>query len=321
MVNGSCYNYLIIDTLANTTPGGHSSMYVTQQYVTPHSNLYKVGSSTAGDSTYVQSRVFAYTFLYFPAAGDYDVGFWWHCKGETIYDYGRLLLTPSSYVFTASTIGWDTASSIPGEILSAVTTPSTCISLNGTQPLSGSAELRYYSQTFTVNAAGTYCLAVMWMNDGNTGENPPLMIDDIQIVPHVCDMPADVRVDRLTDSSATLMWDGDAPLYEVMWDTCGSTWTFGHIDTVSTNSYTMNGLYPNAEYEFVVRGLCTTSASLMSTYHVKVPDTTCGMLYTFPYTFNFDSATSYGAADVPPVIPCWGHFNDAHSASILDTPI
>lgn len=319
-VNGSCYNYLIIDTMANTSPNGHSSMYITQQYVTPHTNLYKVGSSTAGDSTYVQSRVFAYTFLYFPAAGDYDVGYWWHCKGESIYDYGRVLLTPSSYVFTASTIGWDTASSIPGEILSAVTTPSTCISLNGTQPLSGSEELRYHSQTFTVAAAGTYCLAVMWMNDGNTGENPPLMIDDIQIVPHACDLPEDVRIDRLTDSSATLMWDGNAPLYEVMWDTCGSTWSFGHIDTVSTNSYTMNGLYPDAEYEFVVKGLCTASTSLMSTYHVKVPDTTCGMIYTFPYTFDLDSATSYGAADVPPVIPCWGHFNDAHSSLYIGYP-
>ena len=148
--------------------------------------------------------------------------------------------------------------------------------------MSGSPELRYHSQTFTVQAAGDYCLAVMWMNDGNTGENPPLLIDDISITPHTCDMPEDLMVNRLTDSSATLNWTGTAPLYEVKWDTCGSTWTFAHVDTVSLTSYTMNGLMPEAEYEFVVRALCTTSPSLMSMYHVKVPDTTCGMIYDRP---------------------------------------
>ena len=178
LVNGTCYNYLCIDTMANTTLGGHKALYMTQQFMTPRANAYKVGSSTAGDNTYVTSRVFAYTHVYFPAAGEYDVGYWWHCMGESIYDYGRVILTPSNYVFTASTVGWDTASSIPGQILSAVTTPNVCISLNGTEPLSGSPELRYHSQTFTVQAAGDYCLAVMWMNDGNTGENPPLLIDD-----------------------------------------------------------------------------------------------------------------------------------------------
>lgn len=320
LVNGTCYNYLCIDTLANTTLGGHKALYMTQQFMTPRANAYKVGSSTAGDNTYVTSRVFAYTHVYFPAAGEYDVGYWWHCMGESIYDYGRVILTPSNYVFTASTVGWDTASSIPGQILSAVTTPNVCISLNGTEPLSGSPELRYHSQTFTVQAAGDYCLAVMWMNDGNTGENPPLLIDDISITPHTCDMPEDLMVNRLTDSSATLNWTGTAPLYEVKWDTCGSTWTFAHVDTVSLTSYTMNGLMPEAEYEFVVRALCTTSPSLMSMYHVKVPDTTCGMIYDFPYTFNFDSATSVGSADTPPVIPCWGHFNDANSASYLGYP-
>ena len=123
LVNGTCYNYLCIDTMANTTLGGHKALYMTQQFMTPRANAYKVGSSTAGDNTYVTSRVFAYTHVYFPAAGEYDVGYWWHCMGESIYDYGRVILTPSNYVFTASTVGWDTASSIPGQILSAVTTP------------------------------------------------------------------------------------------------------------------------------------------------------------------------------------------------------
>ena len=76
LVNGTCYNYLCIDTLANTTLGGHKALYMTQQFMTPRANAYKVGSSTAGDNTYVTSRVFAYTHVYFPAAGEYDVGYW-----------------------------------------------------------------------------------------------------------------------------------------------------------------------------------------------------------------------------------------------------
>ena len=66
LVNGSCYNYLAIDSMENTTYGGHKSLYVTQQGQHGQPNSYKIGSSTAGDSTYVQSRVFAYTTIYFP---------------------------------------------------------------------------------------------------------------------------------------------------------------------------------------------------------------------------------------------------------------
>ena len=120
LVNGSCYNYLALDTAVNTTYGGHKSLYVTQQFQNGQPNSYKIGSSTTGDSTYVQSRVFAYTTIYFPTAGTYDVGYWWHCMGETVYDFGRVILAPTTYVFTASTTGWDTASSIPGQYLGAV---------------------------------------------------------------------------------------------------------------------------------------------------------------------------------------------------------
>lgn len=319
-VNGSCYNYLVIDTMANTSPGGHSALYVTQQFVDPQANTYKTGSSTAGDDTYVTSRAFAYTTVYFPTAGTYDVGYWWRCMGETIYDFGRVILAPTSYVFTASTVGWDTVSSIPGQYLGAVLTPNVCISLNGNRPLSGSAEKRYHSQTFTIDTPGAYRLAVMWMNDGNTGENPPLMIDDITIIPHSCPLPENLMVDRLTDSAVTLTWEGDALLYEVAWDTLGTTGGWSHVDTTALNSYTVGGLYPRGQYEFVVKALCAESNSLFSIYHIHIPDTGCAPIYTFPYTFDFDSATSYGSAGTPPEIPCWGIFNDANSASYMGYP-
>lgn len=318
--NGSCYNYLVIDTMINTTPGGHAAMYVTQQFVDPPANAYKTGSSTAGDETYVSSRCFAYTTVYFPTAGTYDVGYWWHCMGETIYDFGRVILAPTSYVFAASTVGWDTASSIPGQYLGAVLTPNVCISLNGSHPLSGSAEMRYHSQTFTIETPGAYRLAVMWMNDGNVGENPPLMVDDISIVPHSCPFPGNLMVDQLTDTSATFIWEGNAPLYEVAWDTLGTTGGYAHVDTTPLNTYTVRGLFPRGQYEFVARALCTESSSLISTYHIHIPDTGCDPIYNFPYTFNFDSATTFGAADTPPVIPCWGIFNDANGSNYKGYP-
>ena len=320
LVNGSCYNYLALDTAVNTTYGGHKSLYVTQQFQNGQPNSYKVGSSTTGDSTYVQSRVFAYTTIYFPTAGTYDVGYWWHCMGETVYDFGRVILAPTTYVFTASTTGWDTASSIPGQYLGAVLTPNVCISLNGNRPLSGSAEMRYHTQTFTITTPGAYRLAVMWLNDGNIGENPPLMIDDISIVPHDCPAPENLVVDRLTDTTVTLAWGGTAAAYEVAWDTLGTTSGWAHIDTVITNSYTIRNLFANGQYEFVVRALCTTSSSLISTYHIHVPGTSCPEIYTFPYSFDLDSATTFGSASTPPELPCWGHFNDANSANYKGYP-
>ena len=320
LVNGSCYNYLALDTAVNTTYGGHKSLYVTQQFQNGQPNSYKIGSSTTGDSTYVQSRVFAYTTIYFPTAGTYDVGYWWHCMGETVYDFGRVILAPTTYVFTASTTGWDTASSIPGQYLGAVLTPNVCISLNGNRPLSGSAEMRYHTQTFTITTPGAYRLAVMWLNDGNIGENPPLMIDDISIVPHDCPAPENLVVDRLTDTTVTLAWGGTAAAYEVAWDTLGTTSGWAHIDTVITNSYTIRNLFANGQYEFVVRALCTTSSSLISTYHIHVPGTSCPEIYTFPYSFDLDSATTFGSASTPPELPCWGHFNDANSANYKGYP-
>ena len=318
--NGSCYNFLTIDTSENTTYGGHRALYVTQQFLATQHNTYKVGSSTAGDDTYVTSRAFAYTTVYFPTAGTYDIGYWWHCMGETVYDFGRVILAPTTYSFTASTTGWDTVSSIPGQYLGAVATPNVCISLNGEHPLSGSAVERYHSQTFTITTPGAYRLAVMWMNDGNTGENPPLMIDDISIVSHNCPIPENLMASQVTDSSVTFTWDGTATSFEVAWDTLGTTAGWANFDTTTNNTYTVTGLHPNSQYEFVVKSLCSPSSSIMSTYHIWTADTSCPEIYTFPYTYNLDSATSYGAADTPPEIPCWGHFNDANSASYFGYP-
>ena len=43
--NGSCYNFFVIDTSTNTTPGGTKSLYVTEEDHPSMPYSYKFGSS------------------------------------------------------------------------------------------------------------------------------------------------------------------------------------------------------------------------------------------------------------------------------------
>ncbi len=320
LANGACYNYFVIDTQTNITPDGFRSLYVTEQDQAGHPYSYKPGSSVAGDDSYVASRVFAWIEIHFPDTGLFDIGFWWNCYGETVYDYGRIILAPTTYTFTASTLGWDTSSPYPGEYLGAVSTPSNCVSLNGTSPLSNVTSPQYRNVTVHITTAGNYRLGIMWLNDGNTGDQPPLMIDDISIVPHTCDIPTNLLVDHFTNDTVFMRWDNTSSSYIVMWDTAGVTSNYTHVDTVYTNEYVIGGLPDNGEYEFVLTGLCIDETSMPVTYHIIMPDNSCAPITTMPYTFNFDTATSIGTNNTPPVIPCWGHLSNSSNSTYSGYP-
>lgn len=319
-VNGTCYNYLCIDTGVNMTTNGARALYVTQQDQTTQFYSYKTGSSTSGDQSYVQSRVFVYRNLYFPDTGRYDVGYWWNCYGESIYDYGRVALAPANWSFSASTVGWDSTTSVSGQYFGSHTLPSSFICLDRGYNLSGAAAATYYSTTIHITTAGTYRLVILWQNDGNTGTNPPLMIDDLNIKPHNCPSASNLMASNLTTTSVTLTWDFETTptSWTVMWDTLGAT-AFTNTTTVTTNSATITGLTPGGSYDMKVVANCTgAETSLDAFYRVTMP--TCPLLETLPYTYNFDSATSYGDAATPPVLPCWIHQNEAPSVSYRGYP-
>ena len=313
--NGSCYNFFVIDTSVNTTPGGTKSLYVTEEDHPSMPYSYKFGSSVSGEQSYVASRVFAWMEFYIPDTGEYDIGFWWNCMGETVYDYGRFILAPSTYTFTASTGQWDTSSPYPGQYLGAISTPNNCISLNGTTPLSNVSAPQYRVVTVHIAQAGNYRLGIMWLNDGNTGDNPPLMIDDISIVPHTCDAPENLMVDYFSNDTVFMTWRGTASNYLVMWDTAGVTSNFSHITTTANNYFSIGGLPEHGEYELYVYGLCDGDTSMPAAYHIVMPDNSCPTLSSFPYTIDFDTVVNKGSSQVPAEITCWGHLTNSSNLS------
>jgi hypothetical protein len=323
LVNGTCYNHFCIDTFANTTANGHKSLYVTQFTSAPFYYGYKVGSGTAGDMTYVTSRVFAYREITFNDTGTYNIAYWWKCYGETIYDYGRVALVPSSWTLAASTVDWDSSTSVTGQYFGSHSIPSTWVCLDRGHNLSGSSTEQYYSSTFHVSAAGTYKLVVMWTNDGNTGTNPALMIDDIQITNNTCATPTHFFVNNTAQDSVSFSWEenGSATSWLVEYDTVGEFNNFTHIDTVyTTPHYTVHNLTAGGCYNFRVRALCGgTSISLPLFHQITMPTCTAN-ISNMPYTFNLDSATSFGNTSTIPVIPCWTIINNAPSASYQGFP-
>ena len=320
LINGSCYNFFVIDTSANATPDGSRSLYVTEMYQDALPYSYKPGSSVSGAESDVASRVFAVAVINFPDTGLYDIGFWWNCYGENVYDYGRVILAPTTYVFTASTGQWDTNTSVPGEYLGSVTTPSNCINLNGNSPLSNVTGPQYRYMTFHIGTAGNYQLAVMWLNDGNTGDQPPLMIDDITITPHLCEAPTNLMVDYFTGDTVVMRWDNVAPSYVVKWDTAGVSVSYSHVDTINTNSYMITGLPQNGQYEMLVQAVCpNNSLSMASNYHIVMPDYSCSIT-ELPYTINFDTITVMGDAGTPADIPCWIHLTNFSNLTYAGYP-
>ncbi len=320
-VNGTCHNHFCISTDVNTTDSGNYALYVTQQTQEPYYYGYKIGSSGAGDETYVQSRVFATREITFTTAGEYNVSYWWKCLGETIYDYGRVALVPAGWTFAASTVAWDTTTSVQGEYFGSHSLPSTWICLDRGYNLSGASSFQFYAGTFTITTPGTYQIVVLWQNDGNTGENSPLMIDDLTITENTCSMPSDLLVERSYGDSVWFSWtaNGTATSWIVEYDTATVMGNFAYRDTVTTPSYAIGGLVAGATYNLNVRAVCGAGNESMPLFH-QITMPTCSLVGSLPYAFNFDSAASFGSASEPFEIPCWVHINTAASSSYQGYP-
>lgn len=319
-VSGNCYNSFVADTGANTTTNGSRSMHVTQSDAYPYTPYtYKSGSGTAGDQTEVQSRTFVYRDIFFPDSGDYDIGYWWNCFGETIYDYGRIALAPATWVFNASLTAWDSTTSVSGEYWGSTSIPSSFICLDNGHPLSGVNAPQYFTKTFHIDSAGLYRLVMQWNNDGNTGDQPPLMIDDLQIRFHGCPFPSNLRAYDLSQTNFKLSWDSETNVssWTVMYDTCGGNAFTTH--NVTTNHDSIGGLTAGGVYDVLVRANCSGSTqSIAAFYRVTLP--TCENITALPYSYPLDSASTFGSSSIPPVLPCWTHINSAASSTAKGYP-
>ncbi len=109
-----------------------------------------------------------------------------------------------------------------------------------------------------------------------------------------CHRPDSVAISNVTTDGVTLTWPNTgAARYEV---SIGDT-----IYSVTTNTVTLTGLAAGTNYTFSLVGICSdTSIALRGGFVTE-----CPVVYTLPFTENFDSYAQYGM----PMPNCWTRKN------------
>jgi len=217
--------------------GGTKSLYVSNDGANYN---YNVGSPTVSD---------AEVLLEIPAGNCY-VSYDWQCYGEgtnTFYDYGRVFLVPAS-------------AAVSGTTYSAFNTslPSDAISLDNSHVLNTTASWNNYSSVIAIPTANVYKFVVLWANDGASGTQPPMAIDNIRVEEVACMPVASVNMVSINSRdamAAVVRHDASVAVEYALsqYDNADSVaaWSVATSDTLS-----FTGLTPGNEYTLFVRHAC-----------------------------------------------------------------
>jgi len=292
--NGSQTNYFMVGTA--TSNGGSSSLYITND---GSANTYTTSSAI---SVVIAKRLFQLQ------AGQYAYSYDWNCYGESTYDYGRAFIVPSTFTFT------------PGTLPSGVSTtgvPAGGYALDGNSKLNlnQSGAWVNVSDFVTITNSGNYLMVFLWRNDGSSGTNPPLAVDNIQFQMLTCPQPTVTVVpSSITENSASVAvsnpTQSDTLIYAV---SVGSVDDAFMIDTViGQNTINITGLAGSSTYNVYVKVHC--SADDESFYSKATFRTLCGSA-ALPYFQGFeDIPTTYSGPGMIESI-CWNDLNASSSSS------
>lgn len=121
-------------------------------------------------------------------------------------------------------------------------------------------------------------------------------------ISETCKAPTDLTIEAVTESTATISWQGEASQYQYCLELEGDQpdWTFAPI--TDQKSVTLTGLYDEQKYYLYVRSFCSETEVSET---VKVTFKTACARLNVPWieTFTRDAAGSEAAGDVAP--DCW----------------
>ena len=255
-------------------------------------NSYTVGSS---------GYSWAWIDVDLSDAGTYGVSFDWRAHGEGNYDYLRVALVPTSTMFSAIYGDNPVANTFRTQL------PAGWINLSnatdGQYKLNLSGEWQHFGGEVEIadSLLGYYHLAIIWVNDGSGGTQPPAAIDNFMMSVANCSAPSSYTVSDLTSHSATLDVVHDATSsFTMVWHAVGSdSW-----DTVemSSASHSFDNLMMGTTYEGLVFAICGSESSMGGLPFSFT--TTCGTLTSddLPYTETFEA---YGTGSTQQINPCW----------------
>ena len=252
--------------------------------------------STHSYDTAVASSAVAYRDFHL-LAGEYIIEYDWKSMGENRSDYLMVALIPDTIALSL------TENALPRGF-SSMTLPQGCISLSGTDfnmGLTGASVWNHQMQHFMVPSEGNYRLAFFWVNDENSGDNPPAAVDNIDFRTVTCFQPTNLTATQDVHS-ITLNWTSAGS--ESAWVIDGNDTTY----LANTTSFTINNLTPRTVYTFSVRAICSAGDTSFGA------SITTGTGVEIPYFEDFENmdVASYGG------IPLWSYIltgDSAHSTS------
>ena len=110
---------------------------------------------------------------------------------------------------------------------------------------------------------------------------PKTTIDYTPGTAPTCLPVTDLTVSNVTDTQATITWNGTAASYNVYNGTA-------LVANVTATTYTFTGLTPSTDYVFGVQAVCSaTDSSMVSNVSAS---TECGSITTYPYVQDFAAA-------------------------------
>ncbi|WP_294246850.1 fibronectin type III domain-containing protein [uncultured Chryseobacterium sp.] len=245
-----------------------SSLYISNNGGT--ANAYTVNSS---------SIVQAYKDLIIPSTASIaNFSFDWKGQGESIYDYLRVWIVPTTFTPTPGT---------------QITAAANRIQVGG--ELNGQATWQTFS-TINLNLSqfmgSNMRLVFEWRNDFTAGTQPPIAIDNINISIPSCFPPTATAVNTITTNSAVLSWTAPAAVpgngYEYYISTNSAAPTAATPGVASTGTTATVTLTPSTTYYWWVRSVC--SATDKSVWIAGNSFSTLQVPTTIPYVQNFSTA-------------------------------
>ena len=262
------------------------------------SALY-VSNDAGAHATYSfapESKSFAYAYVNFPQATNFELSFDWKCAGEGTYDAFSVYLLPIDTEIDTNYSGTD-------RIIDYT---------------SGNISKQHKSVLLPGTYNGAYKLVFEWKNDYSAGLDPSAVIDNLKIRAFNCSNVTDVVVTPTQEdnvASATVSFtdnnnNSESMSYLIQYRPQGSTeeWTTVNVNTTTAQ---ISGLSYSSAYELRVMAICNNDADTSLATDPVYFRTLCGPISQLPWNEDFSEITApqVGSIGTNPAPFCWYNIN------------
>ncbi|MFC6269527.1 fibronectin type III domain-containing protein [Frigoriflavimonas asaccharolytica] len=255
----------------------------------PANSIYISNDNGATNSYSTTSSVVqAYRDFIVPAGSNLATFFYdWKAVGESSFDYFRVWLVPVSFTPTAGT---------------QITAGTGRIQVGGNLNQQAAWQTNFNPTLNISSFAGqTMRLVFEWRNDTSVFNDPPVAIDNINLLIPTCQVPTNLIANPVGSTTATISWTAATPAPALGYQYYISTVNVAPIGTTvptgssATTTANLTGLLPNTTYYFWVRSRCsTTDTSLWMAGTFTTGQIPATIPYIQPFTGPNDFGTTTG---------------------------